>query len=235
MGKLTSRSADISSAYHSSQAVVVVPTVPHRAHRILLALVLSSSALAKPEGNVSAPPPASSSQQESKTADKAPSRLVDTADLAPYLESISAQFLIRGRVRDPFGKIQDPTVKPVVKAPTTSGIRRTAPVQTTPFADIVRKISITTVMPGEKRFLIGTRSFKQGEQMPLNFRGKTIRAQVTEVTSQQISFRNLESGENATRRLDLLPAGMTSGNHEITAPGMVPDRPNAPIELEAGE
>lgn len=90
-------------------------------------------------------------------------------------------------------------------------------------------------MPGEKRFLIGPRSFKQGEQMSLTLHGKPIKAQITEVTSKQISFRNLDTGENATRRLDLLPAGMTSGNHEITAPGMIQDRPNAPIDLEAGE
>jgi hypothetical protein len=90
-------------------------------------------------------------------------------------------------------------------------------------------------MPGEKRFLLGTRSFKQGDIMPLNYRNKQIHALVTEVTSRQISFRNQDSGETAVRKLDMLPAGMTPGSHGISAPGMVPDRPNAPIDLEAAD
>ena len=90
-------------------------------------------------------------------------------------------------------------------------------------------------MPGEKRFLVGTRSFRQGEQIPLSFRGKQIPVRITEVNSQQISFKNLESGEIASRKLDMLPVGMTPGNRGITAPGMTLDRPNAPIELETGD
>ena len=58
---------------------------------------------------------------------------------------------------------------------------------------------------------------------------------ITEVTSRQISFRNQESGETAVRKLDMLPAGMVPGHNGITAPGMVLDRPNAPIDLEAAD
>ena len=90
-------------------------------------------------------------------------------------------------------------------------------------------------MPGEKRFLVGTRSIKQGDQIPLSFRGKQIRVQVTEVTSQQIAFKNLDNGETASRKLDMLPVGMTPGNRGISAPGMTLDRPNAPIELETAD
>ena len=89
-------------------------------------------------------------------------------------------------------------------------------------------------MPGEKRFLVGNRTFKQGDQIPINFRNKPIRVQITEVNSRQIGFRNLDTGESAIRKLDMLPAGMTPGHRGITAPGMVPDNSNAPLDLETG-
>ncbi len=163
----------------------------------------------------------------------APSRNMGPAELEPYLQSVSAVFLIRGRVRDPFGQNQDPDAKPVIKASTPLAVRRAAPAQVTPFSDIVRLLVVTTIMPGEKRFLVGTRSFKQGDVIPLSYRSKQIRAMVTGVTSRQISFRNLDTGELAERKLDMLPPGMVPGTNGITAPGMVADRPNAPIDLEA--
>jgi hypothetical protein len=161
-----------------------------------------------------------------------PSRLVAPTELKAYLETLSSQFQIRGRVTDPFGQIQDPNVKPVVKAPSNGAIKRPTAVLATPFPELIRRITITTVMPGEKRFLVGTRSIKQGDQIPLTFRGKPIRVQVTEVNSQQIAFRNLDSGEITLRKLDIMPAGMTAGQHGAIAPGMVADRPNLPIELD---
>lgn len=168
-------------------------------------------------------------------ASTTPSRQVGGADLASYMESLSSVFMSRGRTLDPFGQSQDPDAKPIVKAPEPGKLKRAAPILATPFSDIVKMMVVTTIMPGEKRFLIGTRSIQQGDQIPLTFRGKLIRVQVTEVTSRQIAFRNLDSGETATRQLDLLPAGMTPGHGGITAPGMVPDSPNAPIELGTGD
>ncbi len=164
-----------------------------------------------------------------------PSRYVGPAEMESYVASLSTVFLIRGRERDPFGQAQDPDAKPIIKASTPLAVRRAAPIQATPFADIVRLIVVTTIMPGEKRFLIGTRSIKKGDQLALNFRSKPIRVQITEVTSREIGFRNLDTGEIASRKLDMLPTGMTPGSRGIAAPGMVPDRPNAPIELEPGD
>jgi hypothetical protein len=163
-----------------------------------------------------------------------PSRFVGPAELGSYVAAMGAMFSMKSRETDPFGQAQDPDAKPVIKmvAKTT---QRTPQLQATPFADIVRLIVITTIMPKEKRFLVGTRSFAEGDRIPLTFRGKQIQIEVTQVSSREISFRNLDTGETATRKLDLLPPGMTPGNRGITAPGMVPDRPNAPLELEAGD
>ena len=52
------------------------------------------------------------------------------------------------------------------------------------------------------------------------------------MNSRQIDFRNVENGEVASLKLNLMPAGMSPGNDGITAPGMVPDNPNAPIDLD---
>lgn len=164
-----------------------------------------------------------------------PSRQIGPTEMETYLASVASVFLSRGRTLDSFGMPQDPDAKPIIKAPVAGVVKRIAPIQATPFPEIIDKIVVTTIMPGEKRFLVGTRSIKQGEQIPLTFRGKQIRVEVTDVTSRQISFKNLENGETASRKLDMLPVGMTPGSRGITAPGMTLDSPNAPIELETGE
>lgn len=218
----------------------------HRPCTLLLGLALGSSAFAQSSANFdtkSIAPAAPTEAGDVKPSAAAvvapvsttPSRHISTAELKPYIDSVATVFLIRGRARDSFGQNQDPDAKPVVKASSPLAIRRVAPAQATPFSDIVRLLVVTTIMPGEKRFLVGTRSFKQGDVIPLNFRNKQIQAMITEVTSRQISFRNQESGETAVRKLDMLPPGMIPGHNGITAPGMVLDRPNAPIDLEAAD
>jgi hypothetical protein len=87
-------------------------------------------------------------------------------------------------------------------------------------------------MSAEKKFLVGSRTFTQGDQFPVNFRGKQIRIQIVEVSSRQIQFKNLESGEVAVHKLNLLPPGMRAGQDGITAPGMVPSGREAPLEIE---
>jgi hypothetical protein len=164
-----------------------------------------------------------------------PSRQISSAELAAYVESVSLVFLSKKRAFDPFGQPQDPDAKPVVKKIAEGAPKRITPTLATPFPEIIEKIVVTTIIPREKCFLVGTQSFKQGDQVPLVFRGKKIRAQVTEVTSRKIIFLNLDSGESATRKLDLLPAGMTSGQRNGPALGMTQDRSTLPIELESND
>lgn len=238
--------------HHSSKAKTSTPAVwsaaAARGSIVTFILALSSSAaLAQsaanfdtkaltPEASVAKEEkPAKPIVKEAPPANTMPSRQVAPAELESYVTSLSSVFSSRERVTDPFGQLQDPDAKPIIKTPIAGPTKRIAPVQATPFADIVRLIVVTTIMPGEKRFLIGTRSIKQGDQIPLSFRGKTIRVQITEVTSQQIAFKNLDNGEMASRKLDMLPVGMTPGSRGISAPGMTLDRPNAPIELEAAD
>ena len=166
------------------------------------------------------------------TAEIPHSRYVKPEDLPGHVKALASVFTISKRTTDPFGQYQDPDAKPIIR-PTVSKIKRPTQVQATPFSDIVRLIKVTTVMPAEKSFLVGTRTIKQGDQIPLSFRGKHIKVEVATVTSNSIGFRSLDSGEQASINLNLLPVGMTPGSNGITAPGMVADRPDAPIELDA--
>ena len=214
-----------------------MPSGPVNARTALLsfiALLCTPLAHAKPVAPTSAPS-ATKGAKPASAVEKAiypPSRLVAPTELKAYIETLSSLLQIRGRATDPFAQAQDPNAPPVIKAPVAGMIKRPAPVLATPFPELIRRITITTVMPGEKRFLVGTRSIKQGDQIPLTFRGKPIHVQVTEVSSRQIGFRNLDSGEITLRKLDIMPAGMTAGQHGAIAPGMVADRPNLPIELD---
>jgi hypothetical protein len=217
---------------------------------VLLGLLANFSASAQtakslktPEASTPNPIPKKTTEKEKVTTPGAkphapttttPSRFVGEADLAAYVESYANVLSIRERTSDPFGQFQDPDAKPIVKPTVAKQTRRTAPLQATPFSDIIKLLQVTTIMPKEKRFLVGTRSIKQGDVIPLGFRGKNIKVEVASVSSQQIEFRNLENNETASLKLNLLPVGMTPGTHGITAPGMVPDRPNATIELDPG-
>jgi hypothetical protein len=64
--------------------------------------------------------------------------------------------------------------------------------------------------------------------------GKNIRVQVLAVSSTAIMFRNLEPGETATRKLEMLPPGMSKGGQPLTAPGMQSTSPDAPLLVQPG-
>jgi hypothetical protein len=178
--------------------------------------------------------PASSAPKEPGPAITTPSRLVSGEDIETHVASLSAVFSMKARATDPFGQLQDPEARRLVKPSVAKKNPRIQQIQATPFSEIITKIKVTTIMPGEKRFLVGTRPFKQGDRIPLVFRSKTMSIEVISVSSNQIDLRNLESGETAALKINLLPVGMTPGNGKITAPGMIPDNPNAPIDLDLG-
>jgi hypothetical protein len=162
-----------------------------------------------------------------------PSRLVAGEELESYLESMVVVFSAMSREKDPFGQYQDPDAKPEVPI-VTQGIARRVSAKATPLSEIVARLDVTTIMPGEQSFLIGSRKVKVGQELPLVWRGKSLRVAVTEVSSSRIAFRDVESGETGDRTMDILPVGMSIGNGQmkIAAPGMVSDRLDAPIELD---
>lgn len=218
-------------------------------NHIVLGITLISSAFAQSAANfdaVSTPeeptteatpaaaPPAAALGVEVATA--IASRFVSKEELEPYVGALVSVFQSRSREKDPFGQYQDPDATPVVKV-VSSRIARRAPVKAVPLSEIVSRLQITTIMPGDNSFLIGTRRIALGQELPIVWRGNQLRVQVTGVDSKAIEFMNVETNETGVRTMDILPVGMSlgTGASEIMAPGMVPDRPDAPINLDAGE
>jgi len=153
------------------------------------------------------------------------------ADLDAYLSQRAASFAIRNRQDDPFGHPQDPDSKPVERAPVVAAAAQPAPEIKVPFGEIIRQIAISAVMPAQKQFLVGTRSISENDRFPIEFKGSEIEVEVIEVTSRQVTFRNLETDETASSVLDLLPEGMSKGGGRMTPPGMTSISPNAPLQV----
>ncbi len=168
-----------------------------------------------------------------KPVDSEPSRFAGK-EIVSYVAARAAVFSMRNRETDPFGLYQDPNVKPAMKTlPSQLPSRRQAALPPVPLADIIKLIRVTTIMPGEKMFLVGVRKFKEGSEFPLNYGGKTMRMKVLEVSSSRIVFKDLDKNEEAALLTGILPAGMVPGGEEMTPPGMVSPTENAPLQLEA--
>jgi len=158
-----------------------------------------------------------------------PLRYVSEKDRDEFLRTTVSTFAIATRDFDPFGLPQDPDYRPPAPQPTLNTSPDAAPV--VPFSDIISRIQITTVMSGERKFLVGSRSFSVGDRFPLNVDGQAIWIEVTEVSARQVQFKNIQTGESAAQVLNILPPGMRPGSGGITAPGMVPAGQQAPLDL----
>ena len=199
-----------------------------------LLAVTPGTAFASPLAPAAPRPPAATAAATAaaKTNAPTPSRYA-SLDLDGYIEALANQLAIRSRASDPFGQLQDPNAKPVIKPTVNKPIHRLTVEPPVSLSDIVGRIEITTIMPRDKRFLVGSRSIGQGDKFPLIFRNKQIHTEVTEVSSRKIVFRNIDTGEIGVRQLNILPHGMTPGTRQISAPGMVPANPNNALEIDS--
>lgn len=160
------------------------------------------------------------------------SRFVGPEALDPYLTKMLANLAMNGRTQDPLGQIQDPNAKPLItKAPTTTKGR--FPTKVTPFTEIIGRIKVTTIMPSEDRFLVGSRSYKKGDRFDVTHKGRKTKVEVTSVEALKIDFKNMESGEVASVKTNLLPPGMKQGADGISTPGMTPDKKNTGIDVDS--
>ena len=242
MGKLTT------SIQGNTDSRTAVHAVRDCLFHVTLGIVLTSSVLGQSASNfdaktvapkattnktAKAPAPATApAAKEAGPVSATPSRYVGETDLDSYVESLAAIFSMRGRATDPFGQYQDPDAKPVIKTTVAKKQGRPTQIQLAPLSEIVQKIRVTTIIPRDRKFLVGNREFKLGGILPVTFRTKTIKLEIVSVTSHLIEFRNLENGETAPLKIEILPIGMSPGTRGITAPGMTPDNQNAPLELD---
>jgi hypothetical protein len=167
-------------------------------------------------------------------AELLPSRMISEQDVAAFLRQISTSFSIRKRATDPFGRFQDPDyVPPRPRLINPSPTQRFQPEPPTAFADIIAAIEVNLVVPDKGRFLIGNRTFKIGDVLPLQLpSGKQVKVEVLAVTATRIDFRNVANNETASRKLAMLPTGMSRGTGNITAPGVQPADSEAPVPVQ---
>ena len=196
---------------------------------VLLLAVLPLDA-ANPAPPAPAAPPAKAAMPAEKTAESTPSRYAGK-DTKAYVDAFASRLSMRERASDPFGQLQDPDAKPVVKPTVAKAARRPTAEPPVTLSDIVSRIEITTIMPKDKRFYVGGRSIGQGDKVPITFRNKQIKTEVTEVSARRIVFRNLDTGETGIRQLDMLPPGILWGT--LKTPGIAPTKANAPLEIDS--
>jgi hypothetical protein len=179
-----------------------------------------------------APPAPDSAHQAPSDAHliEQPSRYVG-AHLDEYVKAMVATFSIQSRSTDPFGQVQDPAAEAAKPQPVVQTIRSAA-LPPVPYSEVVSQIRVTTVIPGEKRFLVGTRSFKTGDRFPLAYRGRNFPSEVVEVSAHRIVMKNVTNSELGIVRLDLLPEGMTKGIQPAIAPGFQKADSSAPLDLD---
>jgi hypothetical protein len=166
------------------------------------------------------------------SADLEPSRYAGD-EIGPYVNELTTRLSIRQRATDPFGRYQDPDYK----APEPERMANPSPTQRTklepptPFADIIAAITVNMVK--SQQFLIADRTFTVKDIFPIQLpSGKIVKVQVMAVSSSRIDFRNVETGETASRRLDLRPPGMTRGVGTLSAPGVQPGGADAPLQIQ---
>ena len=133
-----------------------------------------------------------------------PSRLVGPDQLKEQVTELSSRFAIGERSLDPFGQFQNPEAKEAVeqqikKIQIDDGPRRF------PFDQVVDRIPIAAVMPGQGEVMINGRLFKLGQEFPVRFKGRNFDVEIIKVRPGQVDFRNAKNGDVAVRKFNERP------------------------------
>jgi hypothetical protein len=162
-----------------------------------------------------------------------PSRYIGEKDYDGYIKHLLKDLSMSKRAKDPFGQSQDPNAKPVIKSTSQAVARRIPVLQSVSFENLINRLKINAVMINERKFLTSNRMFQEGQDFPILFRGRNIKAQIKEVKVTEIVFLNLDTQEEARYKLDLLPTGMKSGKNDLVPNGMLQSLSVAPIEIDS--
>jgi hypothetical protein len=192
--------------------------------------LLPPAAAPAPAAEEKAPAKSSAGASAPASVEFKPSRFAGEL-VEAYTLARAAAFAMAGRTTDPFGLLQDPSVKPPPnRTPQGSVIRREA-LPPVALQEIIKLIRVTTIMPAERKFLVGTRVFRESDEFPINFQGRLMRMKVVQVSSSKIVFRNLDNGETATLSTGMLPPGMVPGKEAIQPAGLVSPADDLPLDL----
>ena len=170
-------------------------------------LLMASLALASAQ-DAPAPAPAAAkakAKAETSAAQVKPSRYLITSH-DEFLAAMKKRLAISAKKRGPFGLYQVPGTAPAI-----STVRKRTTQKATPFADIVRALSISAVFADEQEFMVGSQVFRQGQVFSLLAGEEKLKVKVAGVRADRVDLQNTKSGEIATKSLDLLPDGVTAG------------------------
>jgi|AntRauTorckE6833_2_1112554.scaffolds.fasta_scaffold38610_2 hypothetical protein len=142
------------------------------------------------------------------------------------------QFSMKNRPTDPFGLIQDPAKKALAEKKRTNGSpRRNSALPSTPLADIIRLIKVTTIMPTERKFFVGGRQFKESDEVTIQFQGQLRTLKVISVSASEVVFQDVDTNEKAALEIQVLPAGMSAPGEDLRPPGMISPGDEIPLQL----
>jgi len=139
------------------------------------------------------------------------------------IQALSKKLAIVQRKTGPFGLFEDLTVQKITKTQ-----KRVA--ASNEFPEAIAKISINVVLG--KSFLIGSREIKESETFPLVYKGNRFNIRVISVRANQITFKNMETGEQVIKKMGVMPEGFTKDTGKEKFPGVVPSGKSNPIEVK---
>ena len=143
-----------------------------------------------------------------------------------WIDSMRAELCVSQREIGPFGLPQDPDAEAV--KPEKKKIKKGA------FLKAIAAINVNTVMPSDNKFTIGSREFMEGDVFPLIKDQRQFNVEVIAINSENILFKNVDTGEHAKRNLHALPAGMKKNSSLVAIQGIFPaNKKNAlPLNLD---
>ncbi|MBK1830354.1 hypothetical protein JIN77_06435 [Verrucomicrobiaceae bacterium R5-34] len=176
---------------------------------IIAAVIIGSSAM-----QASANATGETKSEEKSQFNAVDAKFMDREARTKWLAKMRVSLPMASRAFGPFGYSQTPgaIVKRVQSAPKRSDA----------FANAIKAIKVTAVMPGQDKFVIGSQEFREGELLPLIFQGKTFNVNIVSVRMDYILFKDMSSGEHAKLQMNQLPSGMTKASEMTTVPGITP-------------
>lgn len=159
---------------------------------------------------------------------ESPSRLVNDADYESYVVTRAKSFKVTLEGRDPFGNVQDLTAKPSPQVQSSDSSIRDRE-NKVPLSEIINGIRVNMVYGGDKRIVVGSTPYKVGDQLRVRSKGKFFDLVLTEVTTEKLSFRSVETGQVATRNSTQRPKGMVPGGAKTTPQGLSSSNQSPPI------
>ncbi len=197
---------------------------------IITGIVLVTGATAEPIKRVDSQSISAAQVTAEPALAARPSRLIGPDTLKEYTDVIMSKFQVTTQGIDPFGNSQDLTVTREVSSATEDKVIKPNRVS---LSEIVRRLKIGMILHTEKKIVINKHSFTQGEAIPVILNGQQVSLSLTTMTEQQLTFKNIATGETATRELNQMPAGMTVGKQQTTPLGMTSNSSNTLIDLGA--